>query len=125
MAFEFSLATVLRVRGIVEEREERLLQKILFDISQARQDLEHIDVQILEAEASRVAKSEKPLIGLELHASYGEVMELKQRRKDHEEQHSETRIAARQAGHRLRGSATKSRNAHRYAPGATRRVRLR
>jgi len=39
MAFQFSLATVLRVRGIVEEREEGILQKILSDISKIFDDL--------------------------------------------------------------------------------------
>jgi flagellar FliJ protein len=85
MAFEFPLATVLRVRGIAEEREERLLQKILFEISQAREALARTNVQILESEASRLAKSEKPSMGHQLHASYGEVIELKQNRKDLEE----------------------------------------
>ena len=35
MAFQFPLATVLRVRGIIEECEEAKLQKILFDISKS------------------------------------------------------------------------------------------
>ena len=82
MAFRFSLATVLRVRGIIEEREEALLQKILFDISKIFEDLERIDVQLAETDASRQADVLKPYIGLQVHASYGEVKELKQRRKD-------------------------------------------
>ena len=43
MAFKFPLATVLRVRGIIEEREEGVLQKILFDISQTFDGLERTD----------------------------------------------------------------------------------
>ena len=43
MAFHFSLATVLRVRTIIEEREEGKLQRILFDISKVFDDLERID----------------------------------------------------------------------------------
>jgi flagellar export protein FliJ len=82
MAFRFSLATVLRVRGIIEEREEALLQKILFDISKIFEDLERTDVQLAETDASRQADVLKPCIGLQLHASYGEVQELKQRRRD-------------------------------------------
>ena len=82
MAFQFALATVLRVRGIIEEREEGKLQKILFDISKVFDELERADAQLAETDASRQADVLKPYIGLQVHASYGEVKELKQRRKD-------------------------------------------
>jgi flagellar export protein FliJ len=82
MAFQFSLATVLRVRGIIEEREEGKLQKILFDISKVFENLERIDVQLAETDASRRADVLKLSIGLQVHASYEEVNQLKQRRKD-------------------------------------------
>jgi flagellar export protein FliJ len=85
MAFHFSLATVLRVRVIIEEREEGILQKILFNISKVFDDLERIDARIVEADDSRHAEVLKPCIGLEVHAYYGEVKELKQRRKDLED----------------------------------------
>lgn len=82
MAFRFSLATVLRVRRIIEEREEAILQKILFDISKIFEDLERNEAQLAETDALRQADVLKTCIGLEIHASYGEVKELKQRRKD-------------------------------------------
>ncbi len=82
MAFQFSLATVLRFRGIVEEREESALQKILSDIAQIFDALERTDAQLMESDATRRADIFKPSIGLQLHASYGEVKQLKQRRKD-------------------------------------------
>jgi flagellar FliJ protein len=82
MAFEFSLATVLRVRGIIEEREEGILQRILFDISTIYQDLERTDALLAESNASRHAEVFKPCIGLQIHASYGQVKELKQRRQN-------------------------------------------
>ena len=85
MAFHFSLATVLRVRAIIEEREEGILQKILFDISKVFDDLERIDERIEEADISRHAEILKPCIGLDVHACYGEIKELKQRRKDFED----------------------------------------
>jgi flagellar export protein FliJ len=85
MAFHFSLATVLRVRVIIEEREEGILQKILFNISKVFDDLERIDTRIEEADDSRHAEVMKPCIGLDVHAFYGEVKELKQRRKDLED----------------------------------------
>jgi flagellar export protein FliJ len=84
MAFHFSLATVLRVRVITEEREEGILQKILFDISKVFDDLERIDTMIAEADDTRHAEVLKACIGLDVHACYGEVKELKQRRKDFE-----------------------------------------
>jgi flagellar FliJ protein len=86
MAFKFPLATVLRVRGIIEEREEGILQKILFDISQTFDRLERIEVQIAESDAARLADILKPSFGRDLHASYGEVKDLKQRRKELEAQ---------------------------------------
>jgi flagellar FliJ protein len=82
MAFQFALATVLRVRGIIEEREESKLQKILFDISKVFDELERTDAQLTETDASRQADVLKPSIGLQVHASYAEVKELKQRRQD-------------------------------------------
>jgi flagellar export protein FliJ len=85
MAFHFSLAAVLRVRVIVEEREEGRLQKILFDISKVFDDLERIDTQIEEADNARHAEVLKPCIGLDVQACYGGVKELKQCRKDLED----------------------------------------
>jgi flagellar export protein FliJ len=82
MAFHFSLATVLRVRVIVEEREEGILQKIIFDISKVFDDLERIDIRIEEADDARHAEILKPCIGLDVHAYYGDIKELKQRRKE-------------------------------------------
>jgi flagellar export protein FliJ len=80
MAFQFSLDTVLRVRGIVEEREERLLQKILFEIAQTLESIAGIDAEIAKADASRNAEIFMPSIGHNLHASYGDLKSLKQRR---------------------------------------------
>lgn len=85
MAFHFSLATVLRVRVIIEEREEGRLQKILFDISKVFDDLERIDTRIEEADNFRHAEVLKPCIGLDVHGYYGDVKELKQHRKNLED----------------------------------------
>jgi flagellar FliJ protein len=86
MAYKFSLATVLRVRGIIEEREERILQTILFDISKVFDTLERTDRRLAESENSRYAEVLKPSTGLQLQASYGEVKTLKQFRKELEAQ---------------------------------------
>jgi flagellar export protein FliJ len=86
MAFQFPLATVLRFRGVLEEREERMLQRILSEIAQVQEIQARIDSQIAELDASRRASVFKPFIGQDLHASYGEVKELQQSRKKLEEQ---------------------------------------
>jgi flagellar export protein FliJ len=78
MAFQFSLGTVLRVRGIVEEREERLLQKILFEIAQALEAVARINCEIARTDTSRRAEIFMPLIGHNLHASYEVLEALKQ-----------------------------------------------
>jgi flagellar FliJ protein len=82
MAFQFPLATVLRVRGVIEEREERMLQKILFEIAQTVEALARTDADIAGSNDARRADVLKPFIGRNLHASYGEVKELKQSRND-------------------------------------------
>jgi flagellar export protein FliJ len=86
MAFHFPLATVLRYRGVLEEREERMLQRILFELSQVQETLARIDTQIADSDASRCAAVFKHFAGHDLHASYGEVKRLQQSRKDLEVQ---------------------------------------
>lgn len=80
MAFRFPLATVLRVRRIVEEREERLLQQILFEINQSREALARTDEAIAGSNAARGQAMGKPISGYNLHAIYGELEDLKQSR---------------------------------------------
>jgi len=78
MAFHFSLATVLHVRGILEEREERLLQGILFEISQSHENLARTEAEIAGSDVSRRESVFKMSVGHSLHATYGEIQELKQ-----------------------------------------------
>jgi len=86
MAFKFSLATVLRVRGMVEDREERMLQRIQQEISQTRQAVAQADLDIAESNASRAAEILKPSAGLNVHAAYGGIQQLKQNRQEFEAQ---------------------------------------
>lgn len=86
MAFHFSLATVLRVRGLVEEQEERMLQRILLEIARSNEALAVTDAAIENADVSRSADVFKPFLGHNLHASYGAVKELKENKKNIEEQ---------------------------------------
>jgi flagellar export protein FliJ len=85
MAFQFPLATILRFRGVLEEREERMLQRIQSEVSQVQEALARTDSKIADSDASRCAAVFKPFVGNDLHASYGEVKELQQSRKDLEE----------------------------------------
>jgi flagellar FliJ protein len=82
MGFNFSLAAVLRIRIIVEEREERALQKILFEITQTMQNIAAIDAAIANHNSSRRTEVFKPLVAGELNLSYKDVKSLKQSRVD-------------------------------------------
>jgi flagellar FliJ protein len=63
-----------------------MLQQILLQISQTVENLARTDAEIAGSDSARRADVFKPFIGRNLHASYGEVKELKQSRKDLEEQ---------------------------------------
>jgi len=86
MSFQFPLATVLRVRGVVEEKEERMLQQINAEIAQTREVLAHIAVEITELDAARRGEIFKARAGHNIHAFYGRMDELKQNRKMLEDQ---------------------------------------
>lgn len=85
MGFQFSLDTVLRVRGILEEQEERVLQNILQEIAHTREVLAQTETRITESDAARCTGFFKPVIGHKIHAAYGEMQELKQSRNDLQE----------------------------------------
>jgi len=82
MSFVFSLASVLRVREMLEEQEERLLQKILFEISQTLEAIERIDAEIAGANHRHCTEINKPVIGLDVKASYSHIASLKQNKKE-------------------------------------------
>ena len=82
MSFQFSLGSVLRIRGILEEQEERMLQKIQFEIAQTMEAIERTNAELAGTNASRSAEVFKSSIGLNVHASYERVMGLKQYRKE-------------------------------------------
>jgi flagellar export protein FliJ len=85
MGFHFSLDSVLRIRGIVEEQEERMLQKILFEIAQTLEGIERTNSEIAGLDASRSADVFKTFVGYNIHASYEQVVALKERRKELEQ----------------------------------------
>jgi flagellar export protein FliJ len=80
MGFQFSLATVLRVRRIHEEREERMLQQILFQMAQTKQAIMEAESAICKANDSREAQIVKLLTGRDIHGYYGIMEQLKQDR---------------------------------------------
>ena len=82
MSFQFSLESVLQVRGIREEQEERMLQKILHETVRARETLVQIEARITELDAARHGNCFKSSVGHTIHAAYGELKELEQNKKD-------------------------------------------
>jgi flagellar FliJ protein len=76
MGFQFSLDTVLRVRVVVEEQEERMLQKILHGIVLARESLAEIEARIAALNITRSASCFKSVIGRDIHAAYAELKDL-------------------------------------------------
>jgi flagellar FliJ protein len=85
MAFHFSLDSVLRIRGIVEEQEERMLQRILFEMAQTVEGIERINAELAGSNASRQAEVFKPVAGYNIHASYEKIMALKAEKMELEE----------------------------------------
>jgi flagellar export protein FliJ len=80
MAFRFSLATVLRIREISEERRERVLQRTLLEISEAVNALARMDAEISKTNALRDSDRFRPLSGMLIQNSYAAMKELKQNR---------------------------------------------
>lgn len=81
MGFQFSLDAVLRVRGIQEGNEERLLQQILFEISQSQEALAQTEAAITANDPSRSADLSNSVLGRNFHVAYGEMKQLKETRK--------------------------------------------
>ena len=86
MGFRFSLATVLRVREIAEEREERLLTQILGQIAKTQQELQELQAQVellLRRSERELASS---ISAAQLHITYGQMRALELMQKDLAEQ---------------------------------------
>jgi len=81
MAFQFSLHAVLRARTVVEEHEERILQKILVEIAQCTQEIAHLDSGMARGNTLRAESVLQPILGRALHGQYGEMHELKRVRE--------------------------------------------
>ena len=86
MAFQFSLAAVLRMRQIAEEREEQTLTSILNEIAQAAHAIERLDTQIARSRNMRENEVGTRIVANELQSSYGRLRELEEARNHFEEQ---------------------------------------
>lgn len=66
MPFQFGLATVLQVRAAVEEREERLLQRIELQIAHTKHQIQRIDTAIRDAILAREQAVRSPIPAVHL-----------------------------------------------------------
>jgi flagellar export protein FliJ len=82
MAFRFSLATVLRLKEIAEEREERLLGQILQQIAQQMQRIADLEAQRADLIRRREAGLQQQMSAAELHISYGQMQSLEVKKKE-------------------------------------------
>ncbi len=77
---QFSLATVLRVRKLAEEQEERALSHLLRELEKLRADLCRTEADLMETAAARnQAFTGNALPAMHLHASYAAAHELRVR----------------------------------------------
>jgi flagellar export protein FliJ len=68
MAFQFSLAVVLRLRESMEKREERALQSIQLDVSRTLQAIEELSVAIGGAQQTRESALQQTISAGHLHS---------------------------------------------------------
>jgi flagellar FliJ protein len=73
MGYHFPLASVLRLRELAEEREERLLQSIHGEIARAWERLNRKNVEMKAICASRDANASAGVLAAELHSMYAEL----------------------------------------------------
>jgi len=81
MAFRFPLATVLRYRDSVEEREERALRRILLEIARTRHQIDQLTLQIARAQETRNNAMHEPLSAFQLQCMLIEIDAAGNRKK--------------------------------------------
>lgn len=86
MAFRFSLATLLRLREIAEQREERLLGQIQNQIAQNRQTLIELEAQRQGVIRQRELALQQQTSGAEIEGFYGRLRALEDLEKSGREQ---------------------------------------
>jgi flagellar export protein FliJ len=82
MAYKFPLETLLRVRTLREEKEERTLQQIGAEIARTAKLQEEIANALERVSARQGSSTGAALKGSDLHAHYAEISGLMQSRED-------------------------------------------
>ena len=81
MAFRFSLATVLRVRESIEQREERALQRIQLEMARVLRQIEELSAEIARAHDAQEEALKQPIPAGYLHTLLWEAQAAEVRRK--------------------------------------------
>lgn len=82
MAFDFSLHSVLKVRALAEEREERMLQRILLEVAATKQAIAEAKRRAAELGGSRAADTHQTAAVLQ--AGYAAVEQLQDAQEEME-----------------------------------------
>ena len=80
MGFHFALSPVLWLREIAEEREEKLLQRILKEIAGTAELIDGVNAELAAADAARCAELARRCDGVHLQAWYEHIEELRRKR---------------------------------------------
>jgi flagellar FliJ protein len=81
MAFRFPLATVLRVRESVEQREERALQRIRLEMARVLRQIEELSAAIAKAHDAHLEALRRPISAGQLHSLLWEAQAAVEKRK--------------------------------------------
>jgi flagellar export protein FliJ len=81
MAFRFPLATVLRVKESIEQREERALQKIQLEMARMARQIEDLNNAIAKAQVAWQLALTRSMPGGELKSMLGQVHALGELKK--------------------------------------------
>ncbi len=81
MAFRFSLATVLRVRESIEQREERALQRIQLEMARVLRQIEELSAEIARARDTQEDALRQPVPAGYLHGLLWETQAAVARRE--------------------------------------------
>lgn len=85
MSYNFPLSSVLWLREVVEEREERLLKNIQQEITSTVDQLSSLATEFAGADADWLGTMSNSCRGIHLHARYEQLEALRQRRKELEQ----------------------------------------
>ena len=81
MAFRFPLAAVLRVREIVEKREERALQKVQLEMSRILRQIEELNALMVNAHGEWETALQQTIPAGHLHTMMWEIQAAEEKKK--------------------------------------------